>query len=174
MSYFEVRCSACPVSSTDRLQVRALSALWRIPSAVLSSPWSWPLVPLAAVAAIGQWVSVTAAREAAAACGLCGIGIAIGLALAGARAGAAPSARNQQRGTSPQAASAGQDGGPARQDPGITDLRGARLVNAKLVDANLRRADLRGASLSGADLSGADLTEASLGPLDDTTGRGDS
>jgi Pentapeptide repeats (8 copies) len=165
-----VQCSACPVGSRDRLQVRALSALWRIPSAVLSSPWCWPLVPLVAVAAIGQWVSVTAAEEAAAACGVCGIGIVIGLVLAGAKAGAVPLARKEQRSTSPQAPSNGQDGGSAQQDPGITDLRGARLVNAKLVDANLRRADLRGATLTGADLSGADLTGARLGPLDDTSG----
>lgn len=150
--------------------MRALSALGRIPSAVVRSPWFWPLVPLVAVAAIGQWVSVTTAELVAAAFGVFGIGIVIGLTLAGGKAGARPSPENEQGASSPQALPSGAGGGSARDNPGTTDLRGARLINAKLVHANLRRADMRGASLTGADLSGADLTGACLGPLDDADG----
>jgi hypothetical protein len=151
--------------------VRALSALGRIPSAVVKSPWLWPVVPLVAVAAIGQWVSATAAEEATAACGVLGIGIVIGLVLAGKKAGAPQSLEGEEGASSPEAPSSGE-GGSVQQDPGITDLRGARLVNAKLAHADLRRADLRGARLTGADLSGADLTGACLGPLDETGGTG--
>ena len=150
--------------------MRALSALGRIPSAVVKSPWFWPLVPLVAVAAIGQWVSVTVAEQVAAACGVFGFGIVIGLTLAGGRVGARQSSENEQEASLPQTHSSGGGGGSAQEDPGTTDLRGARLVNAKLVHANLRRADLRGARLTGADLSDADLTGACLGPLDDTGG----
>ena len=149
--------------------MRALSALGRIPSAVVKSPWFWPLVPLVAVAAIGQWASVTVAEQVAAACGVLGIGIVIGLTLAGGKAGAPPSAENEQGESPPQVPSTREGGGSA-VNPGTTDLRGAQLVNAKLAHANLRQADMRGAKLTGADLSGADLTGACLGPLDDTSG----
>ena len=150
--------------------MRALSALGRIPSAVVNSPWFWPLVPLVAVAAIGQWVSIRVAELVAAGCVVLGFGIVIGLTLAGGKAGAPPSAENDQGKSSPQDPSAGEGGGSASANPGTTDLRGAWLVNAKLAHANLRQADMRGARLTGADLSGADLTGACLGPLDDTGG----
>jgi hypothetical protein len=149
--------------------VRALSALGRIPSAVVKSPWFWPLVPLVAVAAIGQWVSIAMAELVAAACGVFGFGIVIGLTLAGGKAGAPPP-ENEQGASSPQTPSSGDGDGSAHENPGTTDLRGARLVNAKLAHANLRRADMRGARLTGADLSDADLTGAWLGPLDEAGG----
>jgi hypothetical protein len=150
--------------------VRALSSLGRIPSAVAKSPWFWPVVPLVAVAGIGQWVSITVAQLVAAACGVFGIGILIGLTLAGGKADASQSSENVQGASSAQVPPTEDGGGSAQEDPGITDLRGARLVNAKLECANLRLADLRGAILTGADLSGADLTGARLGPLDDDGG----
>ena len=150
--------------------MRALSALGRIPSAVVKSPWFWPLVPLVAVAAIGQWVSVTVAKQVAAACGVLAIGIVIGLTLAGGKAGAPQSSEDEPEPSSLQTPSSGDGGESTRENPGTTDLRGARLVNAKLTHADLRRADMRGARLTGADLSGADLTGACLGPLDDTGG----
>jgi hypothetical protein len=169
---FEVQCSTCLTVSTDWLQVRVVATLRRIPSAA-RSPWFWPLVPLAAVAAVGQWVGVTAAIEVAAACTTAGFGVAVGLTIAGSHAGAAPDAKTPSDTNPPElpssgGGSAGKEGTPATGDSTKTvDLRGARLINTMLVRADLRQADLRGATLTGADLSGADLTGARLGPLDD-------
>ena len=146
-----------------------------IPSGAAKSPWFWPIALLVAVAAVGQWVSVTAAETTAAGCGAVGIGIVIGLAVAGERAGN----KEPALGASPvetALASSPPAGAPLEagavsggESHRIVDLRGAHLVNTLLVRADLRRADLRGASLAGADLSGADLTEARLGPLDESS-----
>jgi Pentapeptide repeats (8 copies) len=145
--------------------------LRRIPRAV-KSPWFWPVVPLLAVAAVGQWVGLTAAAAVAGVTGAGAIGIGIGLALAGERLVAQRSQAESPPGTKLSRAYPG--GTPkgdvleSHADPArIVDLRGARLINALLVSADLRHADLRGAILTGADLSGADLTGARLGPLDD-------
>jgi len=149
--------------------------LLRLPSAA-KSPWSWPVLPLAAVAAAGHWGGVPVAETAAAVCGAIGIGVVIGLMVAGYRGGA-PQAEAAPPDTdppkSPPAAAPPDEPsgkGAARtvtNSPRGVDLRGARLVDALLVQADLREADLRGAILTGADLSGADLTGARLGPLDD-------
>ncbi len=149
-----------------------MATLRRIPSAA-KSPWFWPLVPLAAVAAVGQWVSATAAIEVAGACATVGFGVAVGFTIAGSHAGAAPDAKtpsdtNPVELPSSGGRSAGEADAPAPENGARTvDLRGARLINTMLVRADLRQADLRGATLTGADLSGADLTGARLGPLDD-------
>lgn len=171
-----MQCSACPTVSTDRRSVR-VSRLSRIFSLAARSPWSWPIVPLAAIATIGHWGSVSAAAGTAAGFAAVGIGVAIGMAV---------SARHVIPKDEPQTQSDENPSGtgspeplPGREQadadttgarlssPRIADLRGARLTNAMLVRADLRQADLRGATLSGADLSGADLTGARLGPLED-------
>lgn len=145
------------------------------------SPWAWPILPLVAIAAAGQWVGVMAAEVAAGACAAVALGVAVGLTVAGRAEAPRP-----DRGSSPRRIPTGGSAraapaGTTRPGPGTAnvqrtvDLRGARLVNTMLVRADLRQADLRGAILSGADLSGADLTGARLGPLeegpreDDTT-----
>ena len=168
-----VRCSTRPSILRDRPLVRRLvKLLRRIPSAV-GSPWSWPVVLLVAVAVAGQWGGAKAAEIAAAACGVVGVGVVIGMTIAGHRGVPAPDAdhpgtnRPQAR---QEAASSGPGPAPGgtAQDPrqGV-DLRGARLVDTLLVHADLRQADLRGAIMTGADLSGADLSGARMGPLDD-------
>lgn len=146
-------------------------------SAAARSPWSWALVPLVAVAVVGQWGGMTAAEVVAAAFAAVGIGIAIGLASSVGRGAArrsfktpsgGESAKAPSSGVSPEEMSAKRDARPPRPNsPRIVDLRGARLTNTMLVRADLRKADLRGATLTGADLSDADLTDARLGPLDD-------
>jgi hypothetical protein len=152
--------------------VRVVVALRRISSA-LKSPWFWPLVPLAAVAAVGQWVSATAAFEVAGACATVAFGLAVGFAIAGSHAGAAsrakaPSDSAHEELPPPADRPAGNEHAPVPgNDAKTVDLRGARLINTTLVRADLRQADLRGATLTGADLSGADLTGARLGPLDE-------
>ncbi len=149
-----------------------------IPSGAAKSPWFWPIALLVAVAAVGQWVSVTAAETTAAGCGAVGIGIVIGLAVAGDRAGnkeptgatLAASPVETAPASSPSAGAPVEAGAVSGgESHRIVDLRGAQLVNTLLVRADLRRADLRGASLAGADLSGANLTEARLGPLDESS-----
>jgi hypothetical protein len=148
-----------------------VSQLRRTLSAAASSPWLWPVLPLLAIAAAGQWGSVLAAEAVAGAFGTVIIGIAIGLTLAGRPV--IPKRPKQQppdqspKGL-PDAASPTGPPNPTR----AADLRGARLTNTTLVRADLRcvdlrEADLRGAVLTEADLSGADLTGARLGPLDD-------
>jgi hypothetical protein len=152
-------------------------ALRRVLSAA-NSPWLWPIAPLLAVAAVGQWVGVTAAGAVAAVCGAIGIGIIIGLTMAGDR-GARRALRLSQEMETPAAESPGTQ--LRRASPGemlaetgepvplrAADLRGARLAHTRLVRADLRRADLRGATLTGADLTDADLTDALLGPLEDS------
>jgi hypothetical protein len=160
--------------------VRRPVKLPRIPSAA-KSPWSWPIAPLAAVAAAGQWGGVTMAEVAAAVCGAIGVGVVIGLTVADGRGSAlrvdrAVSDKNSFKTgaatTSPSGESATKSVASRRDSPRAVDLRGARLVDAVLVHADLRQADLRhadlrGAILTGADLSGADLTGARLGPLDE-------
>jgi hypothetical protein len=152
--------------------VRVVATLRKIPSAA-KSPWFWPLVPLAAVATVGQWVSLTAAIEVAVACTTVGFGVAVGLTIAGSHAGATPDAKmpsdtNAAELLSSGGQSVGKEGAPAPRNSAKTvDMRGALLINTLLVRADLRQADLRGAILTGADLSGADLTGARLGPLDD-------
>lgn len=156
----------------------------------INSPWLWPIVPLVAVAAVGEWAGATAAEAVAASCGAIATGIVIGMGVAGTRAfvhqARPPSADRQVQPTVAVGGTSGDD--PAGQAPAtesagneqaaparIVDLRGARLVHTVLIRADLRRADLRGASLMGADLSGADLTDALLGPLEDgepTSGSG--
>lgn len=176
-----MRCSTRPTVSTDRRQVRT-GKLSQITSVVARSPWSWPVLPLVAIAAVGQWRGATAAEAVAVAFGAVGIGIAIGLALAGGRTrgrhaseptpGANPS-KTRSHGASPSGLSAEVDTRASRPNSARTvDLRGAKLTNTMLVRANLRyadlrQADLRGATLKGADLTGADLTDARLGPLDE-------
>jgi len=170
-----VQCSACPTVSTDRRSVR-VTRLSRIPSLAARSPWSWPIVPLAAIAAIGQWGSVTAAAGTAAGFAAVGIGVAIGMAVSTGHVipqdePETQSDENQSGMGSPDppgGESTDTDTTDARlSSPRIADLRGARLTNAMLVRADLRQADLRGATLRGANLSGADLTGARLGPLED-------
>jgi hypothetical protein len=146
-------------------------------SAAVRSPWSWPLLPLLSVAAVGQWGSVHAAEAIAGAFGAVGLGVTIGLAIVGGQATPRRSGGTQSGGNTPEAqasaassvVSAGGSDASARAStsPKVADLRGARLANTLLVSADLRQADLRGAILAGADLSGADLTGARLGPLDD-------
>ena len=140
------------------------------------SPWSWPIAPLAAVAAAGQWGGVTMAEVAAAVCGAIGVGVVIGLTVAGGRENAPrvggdvsdkSSSKAIAAATSPSGESAPKGVMSRPDSPRTVDLRGARLVDAMLVHADLRQADLRGAILTGADLSGADLTGARLGPLDE-------
>jgi Pentapeptide repeats (8 copies) len=144
-----------------------VATLRRIPSAA-KSPWFWPLVPVAAVAAVGQWVSETAAIEVAAGCLTAGFGVAVGFAVAGTRAGNAPDAAKSTGPSSSDTAPAEKEGAPSPGNSAKTvDLRGARLINTTLVRADLRQADLRGATMTGADLTDADLTGARLGPLDD-------
>ncbi len=146
------------------------------------SPWVWPVVPLVAVAAVGQWRGVAAAEAATALLGSAGVGIAIGLALADGRTSTRHIPGNQSEAA--QSAMRPHTGVPVERDRAApqsdslrtADLRGARLVNTRLAGADLRQADLRGAVLTGADLSGAvlagadlsdaDLTDARLGPLD--------
>ncbi len=166
---------------TDRRQVR-IGKLSQIPSVVARSPWSWPIVPLVTIAAVGQWRGATAAEAVAAASAVIGIGIAVSLALAGRRTrgrhASEPTPRanppkTRSRGASPGGLSAKVGAKASRPHSGRTvDLRGAKLTNTILVRANLRyadlrEADLRGATLTGADLTGADLTDARLGPLDE-------
>jgi hypothetical protein len=158
--------------------------LSRISSVAARSPWSWPIAPLVAVAAVGQWRGTTAAVILAAGFGAVAIGIAIGLSVAGGRAGARHTLETQSGTDPPKARSstASLDGASSTEDitalsttfPRTVDLRGARLTNTTLVRADLRQADLRGATLMGADLSGADLTGARLGPLDDNQQTGES
>jgi hypothetical protein len=147
------------------------------------SPWAWPIVPLTAVAAVGQWRGTAAAEVAAALLGLVGVGIAIGLGLAGGSTGRTSRPGNQsetaQSGIRPHSGVPAERHGGTPQSNSLrtADLRGARLANTTLAGADLRQADLRGAVLTGAnlngavltgaDLSGADLTDARLGPLDD-------
>jgi Pentapeptide repeats (8 copies) len=152
--------------------------LRRLPSAA-TSPWSWPVVLLAAVAAAGHWGGVTAAEIAAAVCGAIGVGVLIGMTVAGYRGSpsqhkkAPPETGSAKARPTPeplQGSASGKDGeGAGPGPPRGADLRGARLVDALLVHADLRQADLRGAILTGADLSGADLTGARLGPLDENS-----
>lgn len=156
--------------------MRRVAKLGRVLSATTTNPWLWPIVPLIAIAAVGQWSGITAAKVVAGACGAIGIGIAIGLAAAGWRGGAGHPARTLgtvPRETGPASV---QPGGPSAEtdtkepapnSPQTVDLRGAQLINTKLVRANLRHADLRGANLKDADLTDADLTDAVLGPPDD-------
>jgi Pentapeptide repeats (8 copies) len=172
--------------------VRRIAKLGRILSAATANPWLWPIVPLIAIAAVGQWSSVTAAKVVAGACGAVGIGIAIGLTAAGWRGGPGHPSRTtpetaprETRSSSapPRGPSAKTDAkGSAPNSPQTVDLRGAQtvdlrgaqLANTKLVRANLRHADLRGANLKDADLTEADLTDAVLGPYDDDTHSGES
>jgi len=160
-----------------------VAKLRSIPLAVVKSPWSWPILPVVAIAAVGEWGGMAAVEAVAAVCGAAVIGLAIGLAVAGTRGGAqhAPGSRpstGTQGTQSPGVSSSGaavEGNVPHPGSPRIADLRGARLTNSILVGADLRQADLRGANLvradlSGAnlveaDLSGANLTEARLGPL---------
>jgi hypothetical protein len=153
-------------------------AVRRVLSA-MNSPWFWPVLPVLAVAMVGQWVSVIAAEVAAAACAAVGIGIVIGLVVAGERG-----VRRVHKDSPPGSTSAANPDGPSantaladaakRVLPRATDLRGALLANTTLVGADLRHADLRGAILTGADLSGANLTDARLGPLDGSAGNDES
>jgi len=169
-------CSTCPIVSIDRRKVHVAQPS-RILSMAARSPWSWPIVPLLTVAAVGQWGSVIAAEAVAGAFCAVGVGIAIGLAVAGRRTRPrhAPRAQSDEGrskarplGASSATTSAGTGAEAHVPNPARTvDLRGARLTNTMLVRADLRQADLRGATLAGADLSGADLTGARLGPLDD-------
>jgi hypothetical protein len=154
-----------------------VTKLNRISFAPARSPWSWAIVPLVAVAAVGQWAGRTAAELVAAGCGAVGVGIVIGLTIAG-RHGVAP--QGPKPPTSAKASHeppTGESSGRPSAETGskvppsnlcrTVDLRGARLTNAKLVRADLRQADLRGALLMEADLTDADLTDARLGPLRD-------
>jgi hypothetical protein len=132
------------------------------------SPWAWPIVPLAAVAAVGQWRGTVAAEAAAALLGLVGVGIAIGLGLAGGSTGARHAPGNQSE--TAQSGIRPHSGVPAERHGGTpqsNSLRTADLRQADLRGAVLTGANLSGAVLTGADLSGADLTDALLGPLDD-------
>lgn len=147
--------------------------LSRIVGVAASVPWVWPIVPLVTVAAVGQWWGITEAKVTAAACGLLGIGIALGLAVGGGRAGARHEPKTESTADSPRLRPAGvalpeyDPQSPHSNSPRPADLRGARLDNACLAGADLRQADLRGAVLIGADLTNADLTGARLGPLDE-------
>jgi hypothetical protein len=171
-----VQCSACPTVSTDRRSVR-VTRLSRIPSLAARSPWSWPIVPLAAIVTIGQWGSATAAAGTAAGFAAVGIGVAIGMAVSARHVIAQdePETQSDENPSGTGLPDPPPGGEPADTDttsarlssPRTADLRGARLTNAILVCADLRQADLRGATLRGADLSGANLTGASLGPLED-------
>lgn len=155
-----------------------MAKLSRLPSVAARSPWSWPIVPLVAVALVGQWRGMTAAGAVAAAFVAVGIGVAIGLTVAGRQASVLQAPAAQLDEDPPKTRSLGTPSVEASAEkhvraPGANssqrtvDLRGARLTNTMLVRADLRHADLRGATLMGADLSGADLTGARLGPLDD-------
>jgi hypothetical protein len=155
-----------------------LGSVWALAA---RSPWVWPILPLVAVAAVGQWRGVAAAEVAAAVFGSAGVGIAIGLALSVGRTGARHIPGNQseaaQSGMRPHTRAPVERDRAAQQSNSLqtVDLRGARLANATLAGADLRQADLRGAVLTGANLSGAvlagadlsdaDLTDARLGPL---------
>jgi hypothetical protein len=170
-----VQCSTCLIAVIVRRKVR-VAQLGRILSAAARSPWSWPIVPLLTVVAVGQWGNAIAAAAVAGAFCAIGLSIAIGLALVGRPTSPRNASRTQSDDGAPNARppsasragpSSGADaqahaGNPSR----AADLRGARLTNTTLVRADLRHADLRGAILAGADLSDADLTDARLGPLD--------
>jgi Pentapeptide repeats (8 copies) len=175
-----VQCSACPnCSDRSAIDLRRVAMVSRIPLAVVSSPWSWPIGPLVAIALIGQWRGMSAAEVTAAICGAVVIGMAVGLTIAGRRvvvsrsrpgAGTPTAQSSSAPPTGTQAP--GETGAREVEAPRRADLRGARLTNSLLVradlrGADLRGADLRGADLRGADLTGADLTDAQLGPLDD-------
>jgi hypothetical protein len=145
----------------------------RVLSAV-NSPWFWPIMPLLAVAMVGQWVSVIAAEVVATACAAIGIGVVIGLVVAGERGGVQRTPPDSKETSMSAANPTGPSATTAAADAGGTaflrgaDLRGALLANTTLVRADLRHADMRGVTLSGADLSGADLTDARLGPLEES------
>jgi hypothetical protein len=146
-----------------------VGAAKRVLSAI-NSPWFWPVIPLLAIAAVGQWVSVTAAEVVAAGFAAIGIGVLIGLAVAGGRRGVRHTPDPTRPAATPASTAPVDVAGTAL--PRATDLRGAMLANTTLVRADLRHADLRGATLTGADLSGADLTDARLGLLEESGGSG--
>lgn len=168
-----MQCSPCPTISADQRQVCHLDMFRWIPP-FARSPWTWPILPLVAIAAVGQWVGVMAAEEAAGACAAVVLGIAVGLTVAGRTEAPRQNPGASPRRTPTESLAPAAPAGSTRPHPKVhqnlqraVDLRGARLVNTMLVRADLRQADLRGAVLSGADLSGADLTGARLGPLEE-------
>ncbi len=151
-------------------KTRQLAPRWL--RAVAGSPWSWPVVPVIAIAVSDSLGGTLAALIAVA----CSAALAAGLIsftairykrlLHSARAAPAPIGNGAVT-----TASAPADG-PLTPDPSQltrTNLRRAVLRSAKLAGADLSHADLRGADLECADLSGANLEGARLGPLDPAT-----